>query len=42
MGLMMLGAGVGSQIRIATTGDQAAEALDTLVKLVDDRFGEKE
>ena len=42
MGLMMLGAGIGDEIAIAATGPQALEAVDTLVKLVGDRFGERE
>lgn len=42
MGLMMLGAGVGSHISLSATGEQAAEALDTLVKLVEAKFGEGE
>lgn len=42
MGLMMLGAGFGSEITITAEGPQAAEALDTLVRLVADKFGERE
>ena len=42
MGLLTLGAGIGSEIIIEATGPQAKEALDTLVKLVNDRFGEEE
>lgn len=42
MGLMMLGAGCGSEIVISAEGPQAGEALDTLVKLVADKFGERE
>jgi phosphocarrier protein len=42
MGLMMLGAGQGDDIMILAEGPQAEEALDTLVKLVADRFGEGE
>lgn len=42
MGLMMLGAGADSILLIEATGPQAAEALDTLVKLVADKFGEGE
>ena len=42
MGLLMLGAGAGSTVLIEADGPQAAEALDTLVKLVADKFGETE
>ena len=41
MGLMMLGAGPGSQVEIAAEGAQAAEALDTLAQLIADRFDEE-
>lgn len=40
MGLLTLGAGVGSTIEISATGPQAREAVETLVRLVADRFGE--
>ena len=40
MGLMMLSAAIGSQIRISATGPQAPEALDALATLVETRFGE--
>jgi phosphocarrier protein len=40
MGLLTLGAGVGSTVTISATGPQAAEALDTLARLIADRFGE--
>ncbi|OFW99734.1 MAG: hypothetical protein A3E78_07040 [Alphaproteobacteria bacterium RIFCSPHIGHO2_12_FULL_63_12] len=42
MGLLMLGAGAGSIVQIQANGPQAVEALDTLVKLVADKFGEGE
>jgi phosphocarrier protein HPr len=42
MGLMMLSAGLGSTIRVAATGREAAEALAALVELVATRFGEEE
>lgn len=42
MGLMMLGAGVGSDIVITAEGPQADDALHALVRLVEDRFGEGE
>lgn len=40
MGLMMLGAQTGSTIDIEASGNQAAEALEALRELVEDRFGE--
>jgi phosphocarrier protein HPr len=40
MGLMMLGAGIGSQISISATGRQALDALDALEALVASKFGE--
>ena len=40
MGLMMLGAGIGSEISIAASGRQAVSALDALEALVASRFGE--
>jgi phosphocarrier protein len=42
MGLMMLAAGPGTTIRIAASGNQAAEALEALCGLVESRFGEEE
>jgi phosphocarrier protein len=42
MGLLMLGAGNGSTIKISAEGPQAQEALDTLQKLIADKFGEGE
>lgn len=41
MGLMMLAAAPGSQIQIRATGADAGEALDALVALVSDGFGEE-
>ena len=40
MGLLLLGAGKGSIIRIDADGPQAEEAVKTLVRLVEERFGE--
>jgi phosphocarrier protein HPr len=40
MGLMMLGAGPGSDILIRASGDQAHEALDALERLIVTKFGE--
>lgn len=42
MDLMMLGAGIGSQIDIEATGKDADQAVAALVALVADRFGEGE
>ncbi len=42
MGLMMLAAGIGSDITIQVRGDDAREAIDTLTALVEGRFGENE
>ena len=40
MGVMMLAAGLGSEISIETEGEQAQEAMDALLALLADRFGE--
>lgn len=40
MGLLMLAASRGSDIRVTTTGPQAAELADALEALVKDCFGE--
>lgn len=42
MGILTLGAGVGTSITVAATGAQAKEALDALEALVANRFGEDE
>ena len=41
MGLMMLGAAMGDTILIHVEGDGAEDALQQLVALVEDRFGEE-
>ena len=41
MGLMMLGAAMGDSIVIHVEGEQAEAALEKLVALVEDRFGEE-
>ena len=41
MGLLMLGAGIGSKVTIMTSGPQAAEALKALTDLVCEKFGEE-
>ena len=40
MGVMMLAAGKGSKVVIETDGERAEEALQALVALVADKFGE--
>jgi len=42
MGILTLGAGIGSTITVAARGEQANEALDALQALVANRFGEDE
>src|ERR1700746_4032972 len=42
MGLMMLGAGIGTKITIAATGNEASAAADALEKLVSSGFGEED
>jgi len=41
MGLMMLAAGIGSDVEIEAEGPQAQEALDALIALVEARFEEE-
>lgn len=42
MGILTLGAGIGSTITVVAQGRQAQEALGALTALVADRFGEGE
>jgi phosphocarrier protein len=42
MGVMMLAAGIGSEIEIETDGDQEAQAMEALLALLADKFGEGE
>jgi phosphocarrier protein len=42
MGVMMLAAGIGSEITLETDGEQEAEAMQALVALINDKFGEGE
>jgi phosphocarrier protein HPr len=41
MGLMMLGAAVGDSITIHVAGPYAEQALEKLVELIEERFGEE-
>ena len=42
MGVMMLAAGIGARVVVEAEGDDAAQALDAIAQLVDDKFGEGE
>jgi len=40
MGVMMLAAGMGSEVEIETTGSDEQAASEALIALINDRFGE--
>ena len=42
MGVMMLAAGLGSEITLEADGDREQEAMDALLALIADKFGEGE
>ena len=42
MGVMMLAAGIGSSVEIETHGPQEQAAMDALLTLIADKFGEGE
>ena len=42
MGVMMLAAGIGATVELETSGDREQEAMDELVALMNDKFGEGE
>ncbi|MBP6221060.1 HPr family phosphocarrier protein [Limnohabitans sp.] len=42
MGVMMLAAGLGSEVLVETHGERDQEALDALLALMADKFGEGE
>ena len=42
MGILMLAAAKGSKVTLKAQGKDAAEAIQTLGKLVDNKFGEEE
>ena len=42
MGVMMLAAGIGSEVELETDGTQEQEAMDGLLALIADKFGEGE
>ena len=40
MGVMMLAAGLGVEVVLETDGEREQEAMDALLALIDDKFGE--
>ena len=42
MGVMMLAAGIGSEVMLETSGEREQEAMDALLALINDKFGEGE
>ena len=42
MGVMMLAAGKGSTVVVETTGSDEQPALESILKLISDKFGEEE
>lgn len=42
MGVMMLAAGLGSTVEVETSGEREQEAMDALLALIADKFGEGE
>jgi phosphocarrier protein len=42
MGVMMLAAGLGSEVMVETLGEREDEALAALLALINDKFGEGE
>ena len=40
MGVMMLAAGMGTEVEVQTDGEREQEAMDALLALIDDKFGE--
>ena len=42
MGVMMLAAGIGSQVEIETNGPDEQQVMDAIVALINDKFGEGE
>jgi phosphocarrier protein len=42
MGVMMLAAGLGSEVVLETSGERDQEALDAILALMADKFGEGE
>ena len=42
MGVLMLAAGIGSEVQLETSGEREQEAMDALLTLIAEKFGEGE
>ena len=42
MGVMMLAAGIGSEVIVETNGEREQDAMDAILALITDKFGEGE
>jgi phosphocarrier protein HPr len=42
MGVMMLAAGLGTEVTVETSGEREQECMDALLALIHDKFGEGE
>jgi phosphocarrier protein len=42
MGVMMLAAGIGSAVSVETNGEREQEAMNALLAMINDKFGEGE
>jgi phosphocarrier protein len=42
LGVMMLAAGLGTQVEVETNGEREQEALDQILAMIADKFGEGE
>jgi len=42
MGVMMLAAGMGTEVEVETNGPDEQQAMDALIALINDKFGEGE
>jgi phosphocarrier protein HPr len=42
MGVMMLAAGIGTDVMVETAGEREQEAMNALLALINDKFGEGE
>ncbi|MCD6078391.1 MAG: putative system, HPr-like protein [Ramlibacter sp.] len=42
MGVMMLAAGMGTEVTLETEGDREEQAMEALLALINDKFGEGE